>query len=91
LKVTVEQVQAALPAKAALVEYVIYDHYLGGELKGWRYGAVVICKDGAPQWVSLSTRSLIDRKIRRYQRAMHNQGESVKAVLRSLHDKSGPM
>ena len=56
LEVTVEQVQAALPAKTALVEYVIYDHYLGGELKEWRYGAVVICKDRAPHWVSLSTK-----------------------------------
>lgn len=87
LEVTVEQVQAALPAKTALVEYVIYDHYLGGELKEWRYGAVVICKDGAPRWVSLSTRSLIDRKIRRYQRVVHDQAESLKAVLRSLNEQ----
>src|SRR5205823_10708602 len=90
LEVSVEQVQATLPPRTALVEYLTYDHILGRSALGWgewRYGAVVICRNRPPQWVPLSSHSLIDRKIPLYRRAARGETdvESLKIALVGLY------
>ena len=89
LDVTVEQVQAVPPAKAALVEYIVHDHYVGGRTVEGRFGAVVICKNGGPRWVSLSSRSFIERKIALFQRAVRGETDtaSLNLALASLHKR----
>ena len=92
LEVTVEEVQRSLQPKAALVEYLVYDHFVGRSTLEWRYGAVVICRDRAPQWIPLGTKSLIDRKISLYQKAARAEtnAETLKTALAGCTNMSGP-
>ena len=67
LRVTVEQVQAAIPNDTVLVEYVRYSHYLGKSKFESRYGAIVLSADAPPRWVTLGNARDIEATLKRYQ------------------------
>jgi CHAT domain-containing protein/lipopolysaccharide biosynthesis regulator YciM len=84
LRVTTGQVQAALPLKSVLIEYLCYDHYLAGQSKAeLRFGAVIISQKGAPKWVQLSSANYIRRKVRRAQEAIQESADE-QTLMRSL-------
>jgi hypothetical protein len=76
LTVTVEQVQAALPKNAVLVEYVRCQHYLAKSRFALRYGAVVFSADSPPRWVTLGSARDIEASLRRYQRLVRKATRS---------------
>ena len=87
LTITVEQVQAALPNDAVLVEYVRYHHYLGKSKFEWRYGAVLLSADTAPRWVTLGGTKEIEAALRRYQSSVRPPGDAdeMAAILQKLY------
>lgn len=89
LSVTVEQVKAALPKQAALVELVRYGHYTGKSKEEARYGAVVIDGNREPQWVSLGAADEIEKNIRLYKKAVREKADdaAMSTLLRALHDQ----
>jgi len=82
LRVTVEEVQRALPRHEALVELVRYDHSLGKNTFEPRYGAVVIPASGEPRWVPLGTAAEIEKKVQLYRKSA--RGESDQATLSTV-------
>jgi tetratricopeptide (TPR) repeat protein len=66
LRVSLEQVQAAIPVDGALVEYLRYSHYLGKEEWEPRYGAIVLFSKNAPLWIPLGKANKIEHLVRRY-------------------------
>ena len=86
LAITVEQVQAAIPKNAVLIEYVRYQHYLGKTKFELRYGAVVLSADALPRWVTLGSAQEIESSLRRYQRLVRGAGdEEMAAILRAVY------
>src|SRR5262249_52146737 len=87
LGVTIDSIQAALPAGTVLVEFVRYQHYLGKSKFEPRYGAVVLGQSGDPTWFSLGSAEETETKIRHLQKAVRMRVSDVKiaAVLRALH------
>ncbi|MBI2267264.1 MAG: CHAT domain-containing protein [Armatimonadetes bacterium] len=86
LKVTVEQVQSALSSDAVLIEFILYQHYLGkGKLEPY-YGAVVIRAEGEPRWVRLGRAEDVDNVVGRYRRSLRAPAEDAvfEKTLRSL-------
>jgi CHAT domain-containing protein len=89
LSVTVEQVKAALPKQAALVELVRYGHYLGKSKEEARYGAVVIDANREPQWIPLGPTDEIEKNIRLYKKAMREKTDdaALARLLSTLYDQ----
>jgi tetratricopeptide (TPR) repeat protein len=89
LSVTVEQVKAALPKQAALVELVRYGHYVGKSKEEARYGAVVIAGTREPQWVSLGSADEIEKNVRLYKKSVREKTDdaTMSTLLRALHDQ----
>lgn len=79
LSVTVEEVQAALPRQAALVEFVRYWHFLGHHEGQSRYGALILPAAGPPKWVSLGPASALSTNI-----ALYQAGVRIKAPDRAF-------
>ena len=89
LAVTVEQVKAALPKQATLVELVRYAHYTGKGKEESRYGAIVIGWNREPQWVPLGAAAEIEKNIRLHQKSVRGTTDeaTLSSVLRALHDQ----
>jgi CHAT domain-containing protein/Flp pilus assembly protein TadD len=88
LGVTLEQVQARLPADCALVEYVRYRRYLGKEKFEGAYGALVLLAQGGPRWIPLGKAAQVDKLITRY-RTLADSGRSddeLAANLKGLYE-----
>ncbi|MCU0685698.1 MAG: CHAT domain-containing protein, partial [Polyangiaceae bacterium] len=68
--VTVEQVQAALPDDAALVEFVRYQRFdpkdAADRWKEWRYVAYVLRRAGPPRWADLGEAAPLEDAVRRW-------------------------
>ena len=65
--VTLEQVQATLPAEAALVEFAVYVPFTPPQHWGAaQYVAYVLPAQGAPAWVDLGEAARIDRAIEQF-------------------------
>ncbi len=87
--VTLEAVQAALPARTALVEFAVYrpcnakftrvDELFGPP----RYVAYVLHPQGETQWVDLGEQQVIDAAVERLRRALRNRQE-VKRLARAV-------
>jgi CHAT domain-containing protein/tetratricopeptide (TPR) repeat protein len=77
--VTLETVQAAVPANAALVEFTIFrpfDRPISNEEKMYgpaRYAAYVIRRDAAPLGVDLGPVAVIDREVDALRQAMRDR------------------
>jgi CHAT domain-containing protein/tetratricopeptide (TPR) repeat protein len=89
LSVTIEQVKAALPKQAVLVELVRYGHYTGKSKEEARYGAVVIDGSREPQWVALGVADEIEKNIRLYKKSVREKTDeaTMSTLLRALHDQ----
>src|SRR5271165_6230530 len=89
LAITVEQVQAAIPNDAVLVEYVRYGHYLGKSKGESRYAAVLLSAGASPQWFTLSSAKEIEAALRRYQVLVRTSSaaDELEALLRKLYDE----
>ena len=87
--VTVEQVQAAIPPGAALIEFLRYPYYLGRSRFQARYGAVVVVPYREPLWVCLGDADRIDDDIRQYQRGVRRSISDAQFnnILRTLSDE----
>ncbi len=87
--ITVEQVQAAIPNDAALVEYVRYDHYLGKSKGESRYAVVLLSAGTSPHWFTLGSAKEIEAALRRYQVLVRTSRveDELEALLQKLYDK----
>jgi CHAT domain-containing protein/Tfp pilus assembly protein PilF len=87
--VTLEEVQAAIPPDAALVEVVAYQPFQP-QARAWgtlRYVAYVLRHQGAPAWVDLGDATRIDREVARLRRALTERRRQVQEFARALDDK----
>lgn len=87
--VSTARVQAALSDEEALIEFLRYDHYVDGKTIERRYGAVVILRNGAPEWVPLGNAAEIENNIKGYKEYVRGEGDAQAALvpaLRMLHD-----
>ncbi len=66
LAVTTDQVQAAIPEEAVLVEFLRHRFYLGKNRFEERYGAVLLAHQGPPRWVVLGKAEDIDAQVRAF-------------------------
>jgi hypothetical protein len=71
--VSLQDIQAALGSRAALIDFVVYHAYDAragstmakqGDLK---YGAFIILNTGKPAWVDLGSANTIDKSVFRFQ------------------------
>ena len=79
LRVTVEQVQRAIPTNAALIECVRYLHYLGFRKAEYRYGAAIVTGSGEPRWVCLGSAEKIEKNILLYQQSVRSDLQAADA------------
>jgi CHAT domain-containing protein/Tfp pilus assembly protein PilF len=85
---TVEQVQAAIPNDAVLVEYVCYDRSLGKHKSEPSYGAIVLSAAAPPRWVALGSAKEIEATLNRYQRLVREAGDDeMTATLQKLYNE----
>ena len=91
LETEVSDVRDALPANAALVEYVAYHRYTGRLASEPAYGAVILTRDAPPQWVPLGPSAAIDARVRLEQKYMRKRvhDATVEQVLRGLFSSLG--
>jgi tetratricopeptide (TPR) repeat protein len=89
LAITVEEVQAAIPNDAVLVEYVRYGHYLGKSKGESRYAAVLLSAGTSPRWFTLGSAKEIETSLRRYQVLVRTSSDEdeLAALLQKLYDK----
>jgi tetratricopeptide (TPR) repeat protein len=90
LAITVQQVEAAIPKDAALIEYVRYSRYTGKSSKlELQYGAVVIAATGHPLWTQIGPAEELEGLVASYQKSVQGKTDSTKleADLRELHDR----
>jgi CHAT domain-containing protein/tetratricopeptide (TPR) repeat protein len=88
LSVTVDQVQAALPTNAALIEFILYQHYRNSTQAVSRYGAVVLTRAGEPRWLPLLSASQVSERVRRYLHEVRGPSDdtAMARALRQLYD-----
>jgi tetratricopeptide (TPR) repeat protein/CHAT domain-containing protein len=90
LTTTVEEVQAAIPADAALIECLRYQHYLGKTRVEPRYGAIVLLSKGRPRWIPMGRADEIERSIARYRSQVADRktaDATLEETLRGLFDQ----
>ncbi len=89
LSVTVQQVQSALPQRAALIELLRYSHYLGKDKYEPRYGAILIGASGAPSWVPLGSAADIEKNVALYQKSVRGKTDEamLSSVLKALNNQ----
>jgi CHAT domain-containing protein/Tfp pilus assembly protein PilF len=87
LATDVSEVEEALPADAALVEYVAYNRYTGRLGSEPAYGAVVLTRDAPCQWVPLGSAAEIDARVSLDQKYMRRRVHeaALAEVLRGLY------
>jgi CHAT domain-containing protein/Tfp pilus assembly protein PilF len=90
--VTIESVQEALPADAALIEFVLYRPFsLQGKITERigppRYVAYVLRRQGPPAWIDLGEAAPIDNSVAEFRKALSTpQSTDVKQVARKLDE-----
>ena len=90
--VTIESVQVALPADAALIEFVLYRPFgLQGKMTERmdppRYVAYVLRRQGPPVWIDLGEAAAIDNSAAALRKALSSpQSTDVKQVARKLDE-----
>jgi tetratricopeptide (TPR) repeat protein len=86
--VALEQVQAAIPKDAVLIEYVRYIHYLGKSHFEPRYGTILLLHKDEPCWISLGNAEKIDAAVNRI-KSLSSRGvddEELQAKLQTLYE-----
>ncbi len=87
LKVTYQDVQAALTDHTTLVEFLRCKTYQG---KGsWldEYGALIIVQHGAPKWINLGDAAAIDAAILQFRNAISGDPSKLYPICRQLYDR----
>jgi len=90
LATDVSEVREALPADAALVEYVAYNRYTGRLGSEPAYGAVVMSRTAPCQWVPLGSASEIETRVRLFQKYIRKRvhdaalGDMLHGLYQSL-------
>ncbi len=89
LAVTTDQVQAAIPEEAVLVEFLRHRFYLGKNRFEERYGAVLLAHQGPPRWVVLGKAEDIDAQVRAFCEGAEKPTSDldVSRKLKGLHDR----
>jgi CHAT domain-containing protein len=88
LTISVQQVQAAIPNDAVLVEYVRYSRFLGKGKFEPSYGAILLSAATPPFWVTLGSAKEIEATVNRYQRLVRNAGDDeMAAILGKLYNE----
>jgi CHAT domain-containing protein len=92
--VTIEAVQAAIPAQAALVEYVSFRPFNAKSQKAAerfgppRYVAYVLHQRGEAQWVELGEAKAIDEAVEKLRQALRDRRRrDVKQLARRVDEK----
>lgn len=91
--VTLERVQQAIPAGAALVEMVSYRPFDSKAQPGKRFGsphyaAYVLLREGAARWVNLGEASPIDAEIAKLRAALRDSGNTkVRQAGRAVDER----
>ncbi|MBI5821355.1 MAG: CHAT domain-containing protein [Verrucomicrobia bacterium] len=94
LRTKVSDVQAVLPEKTVLLEFVRYGHYLGKGRFEQRYGAVLIgnpqmtfkdAKPGEPVWVPLGSAETIEQSLKDYGEMMRGVNVNGVNLLHTLY------
>ena len=92
--ITISSVAQALPADAALVEFVSYKPFTpkarleSEEFGPSRYGAYVLHSVGVPQWIELGDTSVIDEAMNRLVLALRDPGRTdVDELARALDEQ----
>lgn len=81
--VTLESVQSAIPANAALVEVLQFRQFnpvRSGRIDGWndeRYAALVLRSAGDPRWVDLGTTGVVDEKSDQLRRLVRSRSSEL--------------
>jgi CHAT domain-containing protein/Tfp pilus assembly protein PilF len=79
--VTLEALQAEIPAGAALVEWIFYAPY-DARANKWlarRYIAYILRDKGEPMWVDLGEAKIINELVKRFRRALANPSSDDKS------------
>ena len=90
---SIDQVQGALPANSALVEFVVYRPFLpqpGQYTKRWqpaRYMAYILPYQGKPAWVDVGEVTDIDPSVQELRQALSNPQNSTYQQLAQELDK----
>ena len=89
LSIQTEQVEAAIPPSATLLEIVRYRHYLGQARWEESYGALVLSHSEQRRWVRLGPADRIEKAIRLYQHAVRTLAapDALNSSLHDLHDR----
>jgi len=89
LGVSLEQVQATIPHDGALIEYLLYPHYLGKGKWERRYGAIVLSANTPPRWVSLGGAKEIEAALNRYDDLVRSarDDDEMAAILQKLYQE----
>lgn len=87
LETDVAEVRDAIPAGAALIEYVAYNRYLGRLNFEPAYGAVVLTRSESPRWVPLGAAAEINAKVHLDQKYVRRRvhDTTLAEVLHALH------
>jgi len=87
LPVTLDAVQAAIPANATLVEFIAYRAFnpknksIDELFEPSRYAAYVLRRSGAPRWVDLGERQKIDDAVDKLRAALRDRKRRDVALL----------
>jgi tetratricopeptide (TPR) repeat protein/CHAT domain-containing protein len=90
LAVRVEEVQAAIPADGALIEYLRYQHYLGKAKFEPSYGVIVLTSKGKPRWIPIGRADEIEKSVSRYRNQVTDPDiaeQILNRTLRGLFDQ----
>ncbi|MBI1762730.1 MAG: tetratricopeptide repeat protein [Acidobacteria bacterium] len=88
--VTIEAIQAALPAEAALIEFATYRAYDAKTKKNGplHYVTYALAAQGQPRWVELGEAKPIDAAVERLRQALRDKNRlDVKQLARAVDEK----
>src|SRR5271166_2084383 len=86
LGVTLKQVQMLIPKDGVLVEFLRYSRYGGEDRFEPEYGAIVLCSEGVPLWITLGPARNIENLVKHYQSLVRDSSDEneVSANLQAL-------
>ncbi len=87
--ITLDDVQSALPAASALIEFVVYTprEPQTGNRQPPRYLAYLLAPQGQPRWVDLGEAAPIDRVVGAWRQALRGNRVDAKRLARDVDEK----
>jgi CHAT domain-containing protein len=89
LTVTMEDVQAALPPRNVLVEFVRQPQHFGPPHDQSRYGAVILANSGEPKWIVFESAIAVEKTIALYQKSVRGETDrtTLEWALKELYEQ----